>query len=214
MEGLFSNPLFVVAMKQENHFTHQYYLMFLQTPRCWKRVIITATFREVRDTSALMQVLTPENRDGSFKELPDGVSTALNTALARVQLFGSVTRISLPLIQDERGIIVHESPEIESAEDCVEVAMSKDADILHNIKLMGCPTYTESEVQVRSRLTSSHFAVRVGRQDYVERKMSFASAGGEGKNGICTFINDLKLFNSLKGCHGVSQLAGVVFDDV
>ncbi|KAK3325144.1 hypothetical protein B0H66DRAFT_110908 [Apodospora peruviana] len=213
VEGLFHNPLFVVAMKQQNYFTHQYYLMFSQTPRHWKRVNITATFKNVRDTSALMQVSTPDNSDATFKELPDAVSKALSTALARIQLFGSVTRVSLPLVEDEGGTIVHESPHIEFTEDHEEAAMSKEADILHNIKLMGCHKFSESEVQVVSRMSSHYFVVRVDGQEYLERRMPFARAGGDGKNGICTFIDDLKLFNSLRGCHGVQQLAGVVLDD-
>ena len=136
--GLFGNPLFVVAMKQKNRFTRQYYLMFSQSPRCWKQVIITATFSKFRDTSAILQILSPDNQDGILKELPDAVSTALNAALAQVQLFGSVTRVSLSLIEDERGRLIHKSPQIECTEDRVEVEMSNEADILHKIKLMGC----------------------------------------------------------------------------
>lgn len=215
-EGLFSNPLFVIAMKQfyiQGHFTHQYYLIYAQTPRCWQRVIVSATFKNVRDLSAIPQVSAPDSDDGTCKILPNAVGTVLNTLLPCVRLFGSVTKLSLPLIEDEGGRIVQESPQMESAEDCLEIAMSNEDEILHDIEVMGCHIFPESEVVVASRMTSSYFAVKLNGQACVERKVPFASAGGDGENGLRDFINDLKLFNSLRGCHGVSQLIGVVFDD-
>lgn len=94
--GLFGNPLFVIAMKQQNHFTQQYHLIFSQSPRCWKRVIVTATFKSIRTTSALMQVLSPDNLDGTFKEFPNAVNTALSAALAQFNSSAPLRRVHFP----------------------------------------------------------------------------------------------------------------------
>ena len=98
MKGLFSNPLFVIAMKQsymQGYLTHQYYLIYAQTPRCWQRVIVSATFKNFRDISAIPQVSAPDNNDCALKILPNAMSTVLNRLLRRARLFGSVTRFFL-----------------------------------------------------------------------------------------------------------------------
>ena len=189
MEGLFSNPLFVIAMKQsymQGHLTHQYYLIYAQTPRCWQRVIVSATFKNFRNISAIPQVSAPDNNDCALKILPNVMGTVLNRLLRRARLFGSVTRFFLPLIEDEGSGIVQESPRIESAEDCLEMAMSNEDEILHDIEVMGCHIFSESEVQVASRITSSYFAVKLYGQACVERKVPFASAGGMAKMAYAT----------------------------
>ncbi|MCJ1483295.1 hypothetical protein MMC06_003462 [Schaereria dolodes] len=216
VEGLFSNPLFVLAMKQsyiQDQLTHQYYLLYAQTPRCWQRVIFSVTFKDFQDISAIPQVSTPDNDDFVCKILPDAWNTFLSTLLPRTQLFPSVTRISFCLAEDEAGMSVQKLPQIESAEDCLEVKMSKEDEILHDIEIMGCHIFPESEIEVTSRMSSACFAVKLDGQACVERKIPFASAGWDGENGSRNFINDLKLLNSLQGCRGVPRLIGVVFDD-
>jgi hypothetical protein len=91
--------------------------------------------------------------------------------------------------------------------------LSNEDKILHDIEIMGCRNFTEPEVDVTSRMTSSYFAVKLYGQVCVERKVHFASAGENGGNGLRGFMNDLKSFDSLRGCHGLCQLIGVVFDD-
>ena len=216
MEGLFSNRLFVLAMKQsyiQDQLTHQYYLLYAQTPRCWQRVIFSATFKNLQDVSAIPQVSIPDTADRSCKILPNAVNTILSTLLPHTQLFPSVTRISLCLVEDEAGTIVQKLPQIESAEDCLEIEMSKEDEILHDIEIMGCHIFPESEIIATSRMSSACFAVKLDGQACVERKIPFASAGWDGENGLRDFINDLKLLNSLQGCRGIPRLIGVVFDD-
>ena len=94
VKGLFSNPLFVLAMKQsyiQDQLTHQYYLLYAQTPRCWQRVICSATFKNFQNVSAIPQVSTPDIDDYACKILPNAVNTILTTLLPRTQLFPSVT---------------------------------------------------------------------------------------------------------------------------
>ena len=215
-EGLFSNPLFVIAMKQsyvKSHLTHQYYLHYARTPRYWQKLIVSTTIKNVRDDSAIPHVAAPANDEGVWKILPSAVGTILSTLLPRVRLFGSVTRISLPLIEKEVGEFVPESAQIRSVEDSLEIAASNNGEILQRVEVMGCNIYPESEIQVASRMSSSCFAVRLNGQEYVERKAPFVSAGVDGENGLRDFINDLELLNSLRDCNGVCKLVGTVFDD-
>jgi hypothetical protein len=214
--GFFRNPLFVVAMKQscnQNQLTHQYYLLYAQTPRFWRQVVVSATFKTSQELSTIPQVSTPDNDDYVCKILPDAVNTILNTFLPRTELFPSVTRISFQLNDDEASRNIQRLPQIESAEDRLEIEMSKEDEILRNIEIMGCHIFPESKIEVTSRISSSCFIVKLDGQACTERKRPFASAGWDGENSLRGFIKDLKLHNSLQGCHGISRLIGVVFDD-
>jgi len=216
LEGLFSKPLFAVAMKESyagRHLTQQYYLIYGQTPRCWQRVIVSAIFKITRDPSAIPQASAPDNIDAACKVLPNAVDIILNKLLSRIRLFESVTRLSLTLIENEDREIIQESSQVESVEDRLEVSLSQKDEILHDVEVMGLPMVPEAEVLVASQIKSTSFTVRWNEQACVERKVAFASAGRDGDNGLHDFIEDLKLLNSLRGCHGVSQLVGVVFDD-
>ena len=214
--ALFSDPLFVLAMKQsytQNKLAHQYYLLYAQTPRCWQRVIVSATFEDFKDLSAIPQVSVPDIDEFTCKMMPNFVKNLLSDILPQTQLFSSVTKISIYLVEGEAGTIIQKLPQLKSAEDCLEVEILKEDDILRDIEIMGCPIFPESEIQVMSQRSSTCFEVKVAGQTFLQKKIGFASAGWDNGNGLSDFINDLKLLHFLQGCRGIPRLIGVVFDD-
>ncbi|KAK3681224.1 hypothetical protein B0T22DRAFT_445440 [Podospora appendiculata] len=174
---------------------------------------MTDAYDSLRDTSKIPQISSPDNHDGIWKELPNGIVTILTTILSHVKTFNSVTNFCVPLLEDERGRVAPESLQIQQTEDLLEASMANEEEIMHELEVMGCPKYTESEVQVVSRTSSSYFGVRVDGRACTKRKTPFASAGNGSENGVRGFLNDLKLFNSLRDCQGISRFVGVVLDD-
>jgi hypothetical protein len=135
VEGLYSNPLFVLAMNQsfiQDQLSHQYYLLYAQTPRFWQRVIVSVTFKNVRDISAIPQVSVSDAGEFVCKMLPDAVNNILSTLLPHTQLFPSTTRISFCLVENDAGTLVQELPQNESAEHCLEIQMPKDEMLPHD----------------------------------------------------------------------------------
>ncbi len=215
-EGLFNDPLFLLAMKQfyvQDQLTQRYHLFYAQTPRCWQRVVVSVIFKDVRDVPAVPQVSCSDIDDTVCKMAPNAVSTILGTVLSHTQLFASVTRISVCLVEDEAGAMVQELPQVESAEDCLEIQLANEDEILRDIEIMRCHEFSESEVEVMSRISSACFAIRLEGQEYIERKIPFASSKSDGENGVRDFINDLKLLKYLQACPAIPRLRGVVFDD-
>jgi hypothetical protein len=213
--ALFSDPLFVLATKQsytQNKLFRQYYLLYAQTPRCWQRVIVSATFENFKDLSAIPQVSVPDIDEFTCKMMPNFVKNLLSDILPQIQLFSSVTKISIYLVEGEAGTIIQKLPQLKSAE-CLEVEMLKEDDILRDIEIMGCPIFPESEIEVMSLRSSTCFEVKVDGQIFLQKKIGFASAGWDDGNGLGDFINDLRLLHFWQGCRGIPRLIGVVFDD-
>jgi hypothetical protein len=215
IEGLFSEPVFVISMKQslEDHRTQNYFLLYAETPRRWRRIIVSATFRALRERSAISLVSATDNDEYSCKILPKALQSSLNSLFCRLELLSSVSRLSLSLREDESGQFTIESPRIEVVEDLLEKEMACEDQILQDIEDMGCTTFLEPDISVTSRISSTSYHVMVNNCKYVEQKAPFASAGREGENGFQDFFSDLKLLNSLRGCSGVVQCIGVVLDE-
>ena len=211
-EDLFSDPIFVVAMlpSRQDHRTHNYYLMYAETPRRWQRVIVSATFFGISNSESLLRGVIPDNNEGVCKTLPLTFRKSISSVLAGLQLFGSMTRINLSF-PDTLNLT---SPlNIEAMEDSSEVGMCDQEEILQYIEDRGCTQYLESEVFVESRIASTWYKVRVKSQVCTERKVPFATAGLGVENGFRDYMNDLKLLKAVQGCSGVSKFIGVVLDD-
>lgn len=204
-ESLLSEPLFVIAMKAspEDYRKQKYFLLYAEKPRRWRRIIVLATFSGVREQSPMSQVSATDDLEHSCKILPKALQSLLSTLLPQLKLFSSVSRLSLSLREDESGHIVSETRKIEVVEDLLEKGMSDEDQILQDIEDLGCAKFLESQIMVKSRISSSCYHVLVETRECVERKAPFASAGNQGDNGFQDFFNDLKLLNSLRGCIGV-----------
>ena len=214
-DGHFSNSVFVVAIKQhliQCQRVQEFYLMYAETPRLWRRVIVSVSFNRVRDSTAILPYSASDNLDCACKVLPNAVGQIIITLLPQLRLFDTVTRLRLSAMEDKRDEIINEPSKVELLEDCTESAVSNEDSILQDLDDINCPNFLESEVAPEQQI-SSYFMVRVNGQRYVERKLSFASAGRPGENGFCDFVDDLKLLSSLRGCRRVAQLFGVVVDD-
>ena len=121
-EGLFSDPIFVVAMlpSRQDHRTHNYHLMYAETPRRWQRVIVSATFFGISNSESLLRGVGSDNEEGACKTLPSTFRKSITSVLAGLQLFSSITKVNLSF-PDTLNLT---SPlDIEAMEDSSEVAM-------------------------------------------------------------------------------------------
>ena len=214
-DGLFSDPIFVFGMIQSEKYyqTQNYFLLYAETPRQWRRITELATFDGIQEQSGILGVRALDNFEVNYKILPRVLWNQLNVLLPRLELFNSVTNLTLSFKENESGQIVGGSTVTEISEDFLEVKMSNEDRILNDIEDLGCAQFLESEIIVQSRMSSSCFMVRVESRTCVERKVPFVSSGTQGENGFHTYFNDLKLLNSMRGCTGVAEFVGVVLDD-
>ncbi|ERF68059.1 hypothetical protein EPUS_09411 [Endocarpon pusillum Z07020] len=213
-ESLFNKKIFTLALRKLTgvHRTQQYFLLYAETPRKWQRIVISATFDDFQENSAVFQLSDTDDCDDSCKLLPKALQAFFDTLLPALELFNSVSSISLH-IKDLSGQIFTESSAIRVTEDLLEKEMSKEDQILQDIDAMGIRKFLESRVIMKSRISSSCYRVLVDNREFIERKTPFARAGKQGENGFEDFSRALKLLNSLRGCASVVQLIGVVLDD-
>lgn len=214
VDGLFSHQIFVVSIKpsKNDYRTQMYFLLYAETPRKWRRIVVSAIFGEVHKRLAFLRDYAPENFEVEYKMLPKILETELNVLLPRLELFKSVTSLTLTFTQNESGQMIRSSP-TKVREDLLEAQVSREDEILNNIEDLGCAQFLETEIIVQSRMSSSCFMVRVENRTCIERKAPFVRSGIDNENGFHNFFNDLKLLKSMRGCTGVAEFIGVVLDD-
>ena len=215
VDGLFSNPLFVFSMKpsEEDYRKQNYFLVYAETPRRWRRITISATFHGVQKQSAILATRDLDNAEAGYKMLPRIVRNQFDTLIPRLELYESITNISFSFEQNQSGQIVSISTGTKISEDLAEVRMSGEDQILYDLEDLGCAQFLESEIIVQSRMLSSYFIVRVESRTCIERKAPFVNAGEQGENGFRNYFDDLKLLKSMRGCNGVAEFIGIVLDD-
>jgi serine/threonine protein kinase len=187
--------------------------LYAETPRRWRRIIVSVTFSTIQEHSIISEVFATDNNEGACKVLPKEVQSSFGSMFHQLQLSSSVSRLSLSLIEDESGRFKPDPSRIKVVEDMLEKDKSREDQILQDIEDMGCTMFLESEIAVNARITSTCFKVMVNGLKCVEQKVPFASAGKKGENGFQDFFNDLKLHNSLRDCSGVARFIGVVLDE-
>ena len=215
MKSLFSDPIYVIGIIQSEKMlrTQKYFLLYAETPRRWRRVTVSATFDISKDQSAFLSVRALSNLEVQIKLLPKLVSHELNMLLPRLELFKSVTSLSLLFKEDESGQIVNDSTRTKICEDILEVEMSCEKRILNDLKHLNCAQFLERDILVESRISSSRFKVRAGSRICVERKVPFVNSGTQGENEFYAYFQDLKQLKSMRGFKGVAEFIGVVVDD-
>ena len=214
-KGLFRDPVFVFAMMQsgEIHRTQKYFLIYAETPRRWRPIIMSVTWESTRNQPDFLQAIAPDNNECSRKILPAELREPINMLLHGLKLFDSVTRLCLNLGEDDTGKVIINSPSIEIVEDLSELEMYGEDQLLHDIDDLGCAKFAESEIIVQYRVSSTCFMVQVGSRTGIERKAAFASAGAQTDNGFHEYFRDLKLLNSVGGCTNVAEFIGIVLDE-
>lgn len=215
MDGLFSDPIFVLGIiRSENDYQNQtYFLLYSETPRRWRRIIVSATFDKIQEPSDILGVSALDNLEMTCKLLPWVVWIQLKMLLPGLGLFNSATNLRLSFKGNESGQIISDPTATRINEDLLEVEMSDEDRILNDIKHLGCAKFLESDIIVQSRISSSCFKVRVQSRTCIERKVPFVNSGTQGENGVRAYLSDLKLLKSIQGCSGVADFVGVVLDD-
>lgn len=214
-KGLFIDPIYVIGITRSETMlkTQKYFLLYAETPRLWRRITVSATFDTSQDQSAILRVRALSNLEVQIKLLPKLLSDELHELLPRLELFKSVTSLSLSFKENEIGQIVNDSTETKICEDTLEVEMSCERRILNDLKHLNCAKFLERDILVESRISSSRFKVRAGSRICIERKVPFANSGTQGENEFHAYFQDLKQLKSVRGYKGVAEFIGVVMDD-
>ena len=217
MDGLFNEPTAVLAMAELDYTkdsrVQKYYLIHAESPRRWQRVTVLAEIRCNSKHSAFSYLSAPDFLEHSCKTLPANLQSQLEKLFHNRKLLETITRISIHIREDDQGQCSFDESAVLFSEDVQEVEMWDEVDRLQDIEDLGCAQYLESEIIVRSRISSSAYIVLVESQSCIERKLPFAGAGLPGQNGVDGFWDDLKLLYSLRGSACVVRFIGVVLDD-
>ncbi len=160
-----------------------------------------------------LQAIALDNYELVRKTLPAQLLEPVTMLLQKLELFSSVTRVSLSLGEDDTGQVIINSPSIEITEDLSEIGVCSEDQVLDDIDDLGCAKFLQSEVTVQSRVSSTRFMVQVASRICIERKAAFATAGALTENGFHEYFNDLKLLNSVRGCTSVVEFIGIVLDE-
>ena len=209
-EGLFTRPVFVFNMTQPpgDYQNQKYFLLYAETPRRWHRIIVSVIFSSIQQQSSVLRAADIDNMEFHHHVLPGALQNLLlNTILSRMDVFYSVTILSMFLREDESDQIIIDSHKIEAAEDQMERGLSDQAQVLQDIEDLGCTKIPEREVMVLSRISSTCFKALVRSRICVEQKVPFATAS---KTRYRDYFEDLKLLHSFRDCSGVVQFIGVV----
>lgn len=215
IDGLFRDPLFVLSERRSDtcSWTHEYFILYAETPRRWRRLTISANFEALPDQASIFGVDTSHESEQNNIALPTIIGDHVNRQLSYIDQFTSVTHLFLYLGQNESGLVFNDPARTKISEDCLEVCSSGEDQMLYDIEDLGCKQFLESEIITQSRKSCSCFIVRVESQTCIERKAPFVNSGICGRNGFQSFFDDLKLLKSLRGCSGVAEFIGVVLDD-
>ena len=209
-KGLLTNPVFVfgVTQPEEDHLIRRFFILYAETPRQWHRMIISFTCFDAQTQSSILRSEEANDCEFHYYSLPATLQDLLlNTILPRLELFYSVTSLSMCLRKDEHNRIAVESQKVEATEDHVEHKQSDEAQTLQDIDDLGCDKFSEREVVFMSRISSTCFQVLVKSRICVEQKLPFAGAG---ERKYRDYFKDLKLLHSLRDCSGVVEFIGVV----
>jgi hypothetical protein len=215
VKNLFSMLICVNAMIQspEDHLRKRLFITFLEKPRRWRRVIITANLHTLRKSSAMRQLVLPGDiQPYVSRTLPKAFLRLLNDTLSNVQLIHSVTSFSMSLGETESGQLISEWRSI-PVKDPLEAEISNEAQKVQDLRDMGCAVISESEVTEQSSLSPTCYRVWCRSQTCLEEKVPFATSRPRDSNQFDAFFSDMRLIKSLHGCRGIPKFIGAVLDE-
>ena len=215
IDGLFQDPFFVLGKKlsDTSPWTHEYYILYAETPRRWRRLKISANFEGLPHQASIFGPDAPHESEQHSIALPTIVGDHVNRQLSYIGQFNSVTHLSLYFGQDKSGSIFNDPARAKISEDCLEICQSGEDQMLRDINDLECKPFLESDIITQSRKSCSCFIVHVESRICIERKAPFVNSGIRGGNGFQSFFDDLKLLKSLQSYKGVAEFIGVVLDD-
>jgi len=208
--------LWAIASTPSNDCTQEFFVMFAEARRRWKRVKIVARFRNSQDRASVMDVSTVGLLSRGAKLLPFLLHDLFSKLLSEVELRPSYPRLFLHLDRAYNGNIVVEHERMVVVEDSIEVTMCNNKHLIAAFLAIGCAVFTEpSVITTRQIRNCGLYEAFVGAQQFHERKAVFASIATAGKspNMFRNYCEELKQIIALKGSQGVVKVAGIVLDE-
>ena len=211
---LFTERMIMVTAAEANdgHHSIECFFYYASKPRQWCRVHLLVLLEEgltpemVLGSAAIQDTVQRDIIPSSFKNI-------LETMLQDVELFDSVTEIFLPLLWHSAGHLQFDFSTVETKIDHQEMLLTGETQILKQIREIGCPQFSESEIATIRYIQSNIFLVSMGSSEYIEHKAPFVHAGQTQENGFHVFVQQMLKTQSLSNCSGVAKFAGVVLDD-
>ncbi len=208
MSGLYCNG---------NQRVDKYFLYFAETPRCWKRVVVSAVTlvgsKEAVNMAAFSSTSSSKHAWRMFPEAVEPFLEGLGEVLSSVDLAASITRVSLCLELQDSGQLAFDPSRISIAEDVEEARFCESYKYLQDIEDMGCAQYLESEIVIYEAISSSTFRVLVESQACIEMKAKFGKFTALGYDRFQDWADDMMRLRQVSGCPGVAKFIGVVLDD-
>ena len=217
VEGMFAMPVFTFAVMQipGDIPTRKYFLTYAETARTRRRITVLATFpKACSHSTAILRTVDYSRNEFGCVVLPDVLLTLFKNLFADMEFFYSVTTLSLSLNQRENGQLAIEATDVHVGRDEGESESLDDTQILQDLEDLGCASFTEREVIVLSRLSSTCFKALIRSQSCVEQQLPFKSAGGRSAQRSRNYFKDLKSLHAIRGLTGVVQFIGVVLDEM
>ncbi|KAI9711644.1 MAG: hypothetical protein M1828_001904 [Chrysothrix sp. TS-e1954] len=191
----------------------KFFLVFSETRRRMRRVVVSATFSDLRKHEAILQVWAPDSQERGLKYLPSPLKPLLINLVLGLPSSSMVANLSVAFREDDSGQMLLDSHRLKTEDDTLETQLSDHARMMRDIDDLGCPQVLESEVAILKHLHSAVYEVFVGSALYLEQKAPFASGGREGENRFLDCFEDMKMLIAMRDCSGVSRFIGVVLDD-
>ena len=145
IEGLFSDTVCVFAMLQSDEFhrTQKYFLTYAETPRRWRRITMALDWDSNREQPDFSRAIVLDNYEMVRKTLPAQLLEPVTKLLQKLELFSSVTRLSLSLGEDDTGQVIINAPSIEIVEDLLEIGLCSEDQVLDDIDDLDCAFFFE-----------------------------------------------------------------------
>ncbi|KAL9623768.1 MAG: hypothetical protein Q9160_001999 [Pyrenula sp. 1 TL-2023] len=212
----FAGVMIVVAIvelqRSETNFVQKYFLTYIETPRKWRKVTVTADIKTTMQNSLLAEMASRESLVIANRTFPAALETQLHGVLGSIRLPETVAMISLTITEDESGYIDVDTESLEVREDSEE-ANSNHLGMIKDIEDMGCPRFLKSEMVLRSRYSPCHYIVQIGSRLYIEKLSPFKGSRNAEHNDLGRFFEEIRFARSLRECNGVAEFAGVVLDE-
>ena len=214
----FQDRMVFVASKEtyiSNGYSIELFLRYIVKRRRWQRVHVYITAMDkIGDLanipisgyhwSGQLTIWTP----------PQSFVLMLESVLQDLELTGSVTRVDLPLYQDDSYTLQYNFESVQANEDYGQKDLLDrvDADATRYLQNMGCMQYRESQLSILKRLQPDKFLVTDGSSEYFLFVVPFARTVWD-KSEIQLFVEAMMKAQALSSCQGVSRFIGVLLDD-
>ncbi|KAJ4364048.1 hypothetical protein N0V83_009503 [Neocucurbitaria cava] len=217
--GRFHSRIILISMLEigftNSYRLQRYCLFYLENPRVWRRVIVSATVVQPLRISTLAGISSPDTSN-VFKVLPGNLKKQLEWALAKKSLPGSDTHVSLVISEPEPSLFEIEPSHVDVAVDDTQITTTVEAALLRQLNEVGCARFSEREVAVQLRLTVYTQVVQIYGQCLIEHKRPFTQTKHQTSRSDDErqkeFLNDVSILLALREFDAVIKFTGYVLD--